>query len=151
MQIYRCYAQCHGRNTVLRILAHLLAPQSRAIPKQAKEPKQSVIFICQDSYKIKVPQIKRTMKGILFSKLEKIKKEISNLNQLEKDKAKKLLISADEIIDQFNKGKIKQDSELDLNDNDLAKLKKVISEIWGSATVNNIEVWPKATVTERVG
>lgn len=36
--IYQCYAQCRGTESVLRTLAHLLAAQTHATPKQAKEP-----------------------------------------------------------------------------------------------------------------
>lgn len=36
--IYKRYAQCHGTDTVLRTLAHLLAAHPSATPKQAKEP-----------------------------------------------------------------------------------------------------------------
>jgi hypothetical protein len=35
---YSRYAQCRGTDSVLRILALLLAAHSRATPKQAKEP-----------------------------------------------------------------------------------------------------------------
>jgi hypothetical protein len=37
--MHKRYAQCRGTESVLRTLAHLLAAQSRAAPKQAKEPK----------------------------------------------------------------------------------------------------------------
>ena len=55
--IARRYAQCRGTESVLRTLALLLAPHSRATPEQAKEPKFVSLIISWQWVSIDYPNL----------------------------------------------------------------------------------------------
>jgi hypothetical protein len=91
------------------------------------------------------------MKDELFNDLEKLKDNIFRLKFDDKEKSKQILISVDEIVHKFNLGKNNSGSSLDLNPDELIKLKDVVNVIWDHASKNKIEVWPKPDIVMKIG
>jgi hypothetical protein len=88
----------------------------------------------------------------LFDNLKKINSKIEKLGPRDKSQAKKLLVDAADITDNFNKAKHPNGiKELDLNDHEIEQLKTIINAIWESAAANEIEVWPMPDILTKVG
>ena len=92
------------------------------------------------------------MKADLFNRLKELKTAISNLPDKDKSDAKAILAEAAEITSQFNRGKYQHGPrELDLQGNDLVELTNIINEIWQTAAIKHLEVWPKPVIDTRKG
>lgn len=92
------------------------------------------------------------MKETLFKNLTKLISEISLLKDSDKANGKKVLTSVDDIVSQFNKGKYEDGpTELDLDENDLVRLKTMVDKIWEYAADKNVEVWPKPDIINKIG